>query len=303
MHIIDEINLGQLEFERIAKMARFVGKYDEVKLQMYREVALEQQRAVVGKPYYRAYLNIVKNTARFIKENGAVDPMKASIIFEYLLWNGYLSKDKKLVYSVSGRINNNAISGADIMRGKSVCVNNAEMLTRVLKEMGFEANLTGCTTTPNIEGKREYMPSIERSIIKRPLDAFVQRVTYPLGKALGNHAVSLIKTEEGYYISDPTRMAFAYMSDFLKAQYIGINTDMKIRVNGSLASGVNDDNQYIKALMQSGLELDRRPISLEKIKDLYESTVELLDSRKPLLDDFHESNKEDIATVCKTLAR
>ena len=62
MHLIDEINLGQLEFERIAKMARFIGKYDEMKLQIYREVALEQQRAVVGKPYYRAYLNIVKST-------------------------------------------------------------------------------------------------------------------------------------------------------------------------------------------------------------------------------------------------
>ena len=40
------------------------------------------------------YNSIIKRTAILINELNIKNPLDASIVFEYLLWNGYLSKDK-----------------------------------------------------------------------------------------------------------------------------------------------------------------------------------------------------------------
>lgn len=301
MHILDQIERDGIKLERIMQMARFASKYNESSLKTFEEVAEAGKKAIIDKPYYKAYLNIVKNTAQFIKETGGADPISASIIFEYLLWNGYLSKDKKLVYSISGRINNTSVIGADIMRGKSVCLNNAEMLTRVLNDMNFEAYLTGCGIFPDKNKKREYIPSIKRTMVKRPIDKFIENITYPLGRLLGNHAVTLVKTDKGYYLSDPTSLAFVYMTDFLKARYIGIDLDMQIKPTCTFALGIGSNSEYISALLQSSFEIGRQTLSLDNIKELYESIIQSLDKQKTLLDDFHDSNKQDIDTVCKTL--
>ncbi len=297
MHRFKE--LPQEEQEKIIEFGR---KYNETTISFYTELFKEFQKDAVGQPYYRAYLNIVKNTARLMRELGSKDAVSASIIFEYLLWNGYLSKDRQLIYCESGRINNLAVSGADIMRGKSVCLNNAEMLTRVLDEMGLDATLIGCRVVPPKNAKREYTPPIKREVIKEKHGLLHRMIGYPITKAIGNHAVTLCGVGNAYCISDPTSLAFASITDFQKATYIGMaGLDMELKPQLMFALNEGNKKECVETMIKTALLTDRQPLNLEKVKFLYEGIVEGVDRQKHLLDDFHDSNREDIDVVCKTL--
>ena len=297
------LRLSDLTPEQIEKMKKFYRKYDETTLKFYKEIFAKQKREIVNQPYYESYQNIINSTARLIREMGSKDPITASVIFEYLLWNGYFSQDKQLVYCVSGRINNMTITGADIMRGKSVCLNNADMLTRVLQSMGMEAYIMGCGTFPKKDTKREFKVNIERNMIKEKEGLLKRLIGFPLTRIIGNHAVTLVKSGETYYVSDPTSLAFASITDFLKARYIGINLDMKLKPWLLLAVGEGDKKENLDSMVKAFLLSDRKPIPSTNIKELYDNLIPLLDESKPLLNDFHAENRRDIDTVSKTLTK
>ena len=287
-----------------SRIRKFVRKYNnESTIRVYSSM-FSTQRSMAGfQPYYESYMNIIKRTAAFYKELGSTNPLTASVLFEYTLWNGYFSKDKHLVYSSAGRINNFAATGADIMRGKSVCLNNAEMLTRVLKEMGNEAYFLGCSIIPEKNIQREYRPNIPRDRIEEK-PSFIKNVLLrPLVKKIGNHAVTLVKNGGNYIISDPTSIAFAEINDVMKAKFVGINQGMGLNPGIGLAINEGDRHEYIDALLKAFVLSDHKPMTTEKMKELYETIVDVCDRNKNIFDDFHDANKKDIDIVCKTLTK
>ena len=267
----------------------------------YDKVEDEKSSEVKNKPYYQAYFNIVNRTAELLYKNGIRDPFSASVIFEYLLWNGYFSANHKLVYSMQGRINQIAITGADIMRGKSVCLNNADMLTDILRAMDIKAYTFGCDvkTTPDTK-KLEYRPNIERVTVEPRLrDKLVSKLigATPLSK-IGNHAITLFEWQETLLFRDPTSLAFMNFTGFLKARYVGSDLEVKLKPWLPLVLDEITKEQMDTLVYKGYLFSDKEAISLDTTRKISELTMDVCEEVKPTFEELYEKNQKDIETVC-----
>ena len=298
------LRLQDMTLVQRSRIKKFVKKYNSERTKSFYSHMYSRQRLLsTDTDFYNAYLNIVKRTAAFFKDLGCTNPITASIVFEYALWNGYFSKDNHLVYCSAGRVNNMAIPGADIMLGKSVCLNNAEMLTRVLREMGMEAYLVGAAIFPKKNQQREYRPNINREVIEEKPSFVKKYLLRPIVKKIGNHAVTLIKDGDYYMLCDPTGLAFAEIHDVMKAKYIGMKTKIALKPAIGLAFNEGDKQKYIDSLLKAFVLSDHKQITTEQVKGFYDPMIEICDNNKHVFEEFHEANKEDIDVVCKKLTK
>lgn len=292
--------------EEKKKLRRYNDFYSEDLVKIFSELSVEKRSEVKNKPYYQAYFNIVNRTAELLYKLEIRDPFSASVIFEYLLWNGYFSINHKLVYSIQNRINQIAVTGADIMRGKSVCLNNADMLTDLLRALGIKSYTFGCDvkTTPETK-KLEYRPNIERvTVDPRFRDKLVSKLigATPLSK-IGNHAITLFEWQDALLFRDPTTLAFMNFTDFLKARYVG--SDLEVQLKPWLPLILDEiTKEKMDHLVYKGYLLsDKEAISLDTTRKISELTMDLCETAKPAFENLHERNQNDIETVCKTLTK
>lgn len=291
--------------EQKEQIDRFNNFYDEDIIKAYSKAFQQEREKVKNEEYYESYFNVVKNVASLIKELKLSDPFAASIVFEYLLWNGYLSKDKKLVYSMQNRINNIVLTGADIMRGKSVCLNNAAMFTDVLERLDVEAYLLTCLIDINTPLEMKYKPSIQRNVVKpsfmsETLSKFLNLL--PI-KNIGNHAVTLFSSKDLWYISDPTNLTFMEIDDFLHARMCNSDISVKLKPWSMLMLDNIDPKEFKNIVLKTFLLSDSSKINDHALEILYEKIIEFLNEQKSLLNDFHDNIDNDIDTVCKTLKK
>lgn len=291
--------------EQFRKINHFLNFYNDKTIDAYRESYREQKAKVRREPYYRAYLNIVYETAEVLKRIGINDPLTASVAFEYLLWNGFFSKDHKLVYSISNRINNTAITGADIMRGKSVCLNNAEMLSRVLRNMQLDGYLMGCNLNPHKDQKMGYRPPIKRRVEKADLkDRFLSKIIdATIMRKIGNHAVVVSKDNNAYFMIDPTSLAFANTRDIFKARYVDSDIEIDLKPWLMLIAGDIKPDKFREITAGMIFQGEYDLLDVSKIKGISSSTIEQCKDNRLLLGHFHEQITLDIEIVSKTLKK
>ena len=300
------VNNNDLSKKEQEKYNNFNNFYIEPAVDMFNKIFSNAKEDTKKMDFYEPYLNIIKKTSDLIKESNVSGPLQSSVLFEYLLWNGYLSKDNNLVFSTSDRILNLGLPGADIVRGKSVCLNNAMMLNEVLRESGFESYILGCnvdTSLPKIN--LEYRPNIERNVdektgLKYKVLSSIAKVT-PI-KHVGNHAFTLINYDGKYVICDPTNLTFLENNGLFKANFVGADTEVVIKPWVIFHNKIKHEDfhkLFNKLLEQS----DESVLSLEKVRNFSEYVMEVCEESKPLFKDFHEDIKEDINIVANTLVK
>jgi hypothetical protein len=214
------------------------------------------------------------------------------------------------------RINNFSGFGADIMRGNGVCLNNATMLSDVLKSMDYNACTSVCYVHENAEipdEKREKMP-IDRSAYKgntlleklKVKNAILASYALrPITKKVGNHAIVLSEYNGEFYGIDPTNLCFMTHSNENQLQSLNglVDFDLKPTFTHYLNS---DEVDNIKEMYENMNEFANKDVSFldgNSIKDFYQEQVEFCDSKKNILKDFHEECLNDIDIVCKTLTK
>ena len=130
----------------------------------------------------------------------------------------------------------------------------------------------------------------------------MKAISYPITKAIGNHAVTLAKLGDCYIVSDPTSLAFANV-DVLKAKYIGVDNGIEIKPWLTFSVDESNKKEFVDAIIKSAILSDKKPLSLARVKFLYESIIRLCQANTSLFEDFHEENHKDIDNVCKTLTK
>ncbi len=281
------------------------------------ETLREDKEKDKNKPFIISYKNIVDKTSAFLNSELLVeDPITASVIFEYLLWNGYFSKNNFYQYRMDERINNFSGFGADIMRGNGVCLNNATMLSDVLKSMDYSACTSVCYVHENAEipdENREKMP-IDRNVykgntllekLKVKKAILASYALRPITKKVGNHAIVLSEYNGEFYGIDPTNLCFMTHSNENQLQSLNglVDFDLKPTFTHYLNS---DEVDNIKEMYENMNEFANKDVSFldgSSIKDFYQEKVEFCDSKKNILKDFHEECLNDIDIVCKTLTK
>ena len=292
--------------KELEKAKDYLAFYNSDYLELLRTVYTDAYDRSHNEDYYISYYNIVKRTAELMDKMKIKEtPMLINLTFEYLLWGGYLSKNHQLVYRMKGRINNFSCVGADIMRGYSVCLNNAEMLSKIYCELGFESHTIGCSVT-NVNAKDiQYRPDINRAFDKNSFigSLFLKYLGLAIGPLFGNHAVTLVKENGIYQLYDPTNLSVIHLKDFMKAHFIGSDRlfDLKAWIMLLVEEMSNEEfKDFVCSALVSG-KYRVKVFPFESYKDISEQYLQLLKQEELMLERFYESNEKDIDIVAKKL--
>ncbi len=98
---VEDLNKNQKD-----RYKKFINFYSDDMLETFTSIMDKYRSNTESQDYYVAYQSIIKATSSLMKELGVDNPLLTSVAFEYLLWNGYFSEDKELMYSLSNRVNN-----------------------------------------------------------------------------------------------------------------------------------------------------------------------------------------------------
>lgn len=293
--------------EQIEEYKKFVSFYQNFS-SVFKNVYDQFYECSKDKDYYKSYHEIVKRVADLCdKLDSASQPLLVSIIFEYLLWGGYLSKDHRYAYDTGNRVNNLSCVGADIMRGHGVCLNHADMLTKIYQELGYEAYTMGISITKSIKNVDIWTPDIERNIDNN--SRFFNYIAMSkLFKKFGNHAITIVKNEV-FELYDPTKMSILKPTGVLKASYIGTDCSFDLKVWTMIVlSGMLEDEKHsdvsniTNLLFAQGVEDINKLIPLDNYKEICGRMLNCLRKVEPLLNDLYENNQKDIGIVTRSLS-
>lgn len=300
---MDIVTISKEDMKKIKKFKKF---YNSKLMESFSKAAGDRINSVMATDTYKYYLEILKKVAILSKELKLSNSFEVTLLFEYLLWGGYLSKDKQLVYSLNDKVNNPFLIGADIMKGKSVCINNVGMLRDILKELGKEAHLLGCRFINVLENMDfGYCLELERqSIIS---DDFKKRESFfdrKIIENIGNHAVTLFKENGSYYLSDPTNLVFFNNTDFLKARCVGGNIELELKLFSTFLYEKLSHEEICNIIdFVCASKCNDNELTVNYINEISESTLALCKDNSILLNDFYDDIKCDIDGVCKTLKK
>lgn len=245
------------------------------------------------KIYYVAYMHIVKKIVKLLKELYITNPLEIKIIYEYLLYNGYFSIDKKFKFSTNDRKLNVHIPGADIIRGNGVCINISDLLKEIYNMYGFNSHVVTCSLEPT-KTPSKYTPNIKRNVGKVDLGKPNFFNAYLLKKYVGNHAITLVNYNNKSYLCDPSSLDFVSLKKNNNGEYLfhDIKTTLLPEYFGILENKVNELNRLLKFTTK---------LDSKEIIDFYEKVIHSCELNKYTFNKFHESIKNDIDIVCKTL--
>ena len=301
-------NITTATNEQLLNYALFNHLYTEEVMQGFQNSLTTEKERGKNKPYYRAYLNIVKRTASLINSLGIENPFTKCSFFYYLLWLGMFSKDQSFTFNDQERISDISSLGADIMLGKSACLNNVDMLSRILRATGTESYIIGCDV-PDIKANlkeevkppKKYYSLIEEYQSSNCIEALFSNISAKKLFEYGNHALSIFAYQGLYYLADPTNLTFLSINDFLKATYTGEYTIAELRPMVTLMLERIDPKHFKDLLIKSFIYSDESSLSIEFINHHSDLGRFLIAQNIHTINHFYKSIEPDIDIVCKTL--
>lgn len=199
-------------------------------------LSLQSAGAIQGRIYNKEvnqYKEIVEDFSDFLDEKEIDDPKMIFDYFNYALWNGYLSSNHDFAFN---RDNKTLLSnfGMACIMGKSVCLNNANMLRDLYEAKGYDSSVFNCYyPLGNIEiDLLDYQKDIKQSSDEKKSDENGVNLPYipgPFELIVGNHAITAVYYDGEYYYYDPTNLLYLSKSDLNDLDIINGDGAMKIR--------------------------------------------------------------------------
>lgn len=266
------------------------------------------------------YNEFITNYNKLNKLFDLNDPIQIHTMFNYLLYKGYLSKDKEFQFSGKQARDIDYLTGTNVITGKAVCRHISAMLTDILNDYEIESSLLGVySKSYNINinfldepkyTKEELINWVRTHITdEKTYDFVIQLIEMlvdeynknieisseivddknPLIRKLGNHAISFaFKDGKSYYL-DPTQSRIYRMSELDKNLLYDGECELPIRFATSLALNHNLKN-YFK--MKKRLEGKYPSVSKEEEKKMVEETMNLCKGNSDIFENFYAENSE-----------
>ena len=257
-----------------------------------------------------SYNTIVERTARFISINGFNDVISAITVFEYLLWNGYLSYNKSFTYdSETIKYNFKDLYGMDVILGRGACLNISSLQRDIFRKLGYDTHII----TSEMNGCVDviYRPDINRNMnsrINMKYEEVFDNNTHKLNfKSTGNHVLTLVGDDSCNMIVDPTNLEMYYFGEMLDIKnYFTQYEKSDILVPHSLLflEKMKRDEFY-KKLKQIVCQVDDKEIVDEmrnQIPVISDKTVKKLKGMNKELVGLYYDNKFSIDTIYNGLS-
>ncbi len=296
MRTFDNSSLYQRE-----KFMIFNNLYTDKLMKTFQEEVKTEVEKGKNKPFYRAYLNIIKRTADLFKQLAIDDALVKCCFFNHLLWSGFFSKNHQISYQEEGRISNFSALGADIMLGKTACLNNSDMLCRLLRATGTESFIIACDV---FDDSFNYNNSVNNSCLSSfspTKESFISKQANSM-TSIGSHVLSLFAYQDSYYLADSTNMTFLNITDLLEATYIG--NDIVVSLKPRLTLNIEDvDCHYFKDLIKETFIMSNQNyLSASTIYNKINTSTNLITHNISTILNTMCENEKDIDIVCQTLS-
>ena len=219
-----------------------------------------------------SYQEFIKNYNEDINKAFRLsNPLEVYYVFNILLSNGYLSKNKEFHYYdnlIFADVEN--LLGTEIFSGISVCRHSSAMLSDILNEFGTPACQLGVNVVNDDISTR------------RRLNPF----------AYANHAIVFATQDEKSYFLDPT-INTAYMRDQENPNILYYDDDGKIRIliNKNTSTIINITNKNYKLIRQNLLK-QYPSVSLEEEQETFKRLYAFCQLSAPYLEKFFAHNQE-----------
>lgn len=228
------------------------------------------------------YNILLEKMSSLSKELNIANSLELNIFFSYLLWNGYLSKDREYNFKKEDKDKIMGLFFLDIMDGFGVCLDNSEMLKDFLNLNGYpSAVLQNFYDGKNL--KVNYEVDIERKTIT---DSTKKKLIERILRKNANHAFNLIEDNGSLYIYDVTNLLLQSIISPYSSEIVNGKGKFKIFPYRSYMSCANP--QEI-ALLDKFIKAEDYPIKYtrEDLISISEVNLELLSCYHTLIDDFY----------------
>lgn len=225
------------------------------------------------------YQEIVKNYNKMNKLFNLNDPIEVYTMFNHLLYNGYLSVNKKFEYYKKENDIDSKL-GVNIITGQGVCRHISSLLTDILIDYGIEASSLVVYINKENEISLKDKKFLE---ILKILPNYIQEKQ---AEMYGNHAISCaFKDDKSYYL-DSTNKFTGRIND----NKIIVCDDYKFIPKLNMTKFINEKMQYLKLKQRL---IDSNPsISKEEEKILIDKTINICDDNRDIFEKFYNENKE-----------
>ena len=234
------------------------------------------------------YKSLLDKMSKLAKELNISNSLELSILFSYLLWNGYLSKTKKHIFNPNNRDEILGLLFIEITNGKGVCRNYSEMLKDFLEYSGYrsvilENNLNNINIDYTMDikkrkNKHESIPEKTSIFNRKP-----------------NHVFNLIE-DQGFYIYDSTNLLLYQLK----------NRNTAVLINGRGKNIVYPYDSYDfcyskedEKILDSLFTTDTFPSPYKKndFISTCEVNLELIKDSTSLVEDFYKEAKRDLLKI------
>ena len=255
----------------------------------YKRISL-YNREEVGYDIMLSYNELLKNIATLLKELHAKTSLDIPILFSYLLWNGYLSKNKTYKFERRNKKNIPGLLFADITDGRGVCLNNTEMLKDILSECGYKS----CTMANHMTDfmKFDNILSIKTTAIYEK-DNIIKKIMN-IGKH--NHAFNLIEEDNRLYIYDSTNLSLYNITNAKYANIINGRGKNLLFPYISYFFCLNEEEESIldKLLLMKDFQLF---YTKEDYIRIGEENIDTIRNNIHLIEDFYDESHKNLEYI------
>ena len=256
------------------------------------------ENSIVNSPVYPNYLSVLRNYKDLADELLLFNPIELSILFSYLLWNGYFSKDKQNIYKNENALLLSHMYPYTIMDGWGVCLNHSIMLADYLNLCGIDATplktgIKRCKFNPT------YIPPVKEETPKTKGKFTLTSLFVAKQEKTPNHVFTLIKESEYFYIYDPTNLVMFAVKKPTKAICTVANINATLYPVSSYE--LIDNNTSCRTLNDfiATSEFSECHYQVDYFKFIAEQSLETIINNLRLIDDCYDESHEDIAVIAK----
>lgn len=247
------------------------------------------------------YYNVLHTYSELASHLNITNPLDLCIYITYLLWNGYFSVTGEHAYQELDNTSIRGLQALDVMTGKGVCLNYADLLNDFLHMKGINSSIILCKfPRKKEEYKIQYKPQIKKHGNRNEEKQIIKPVHNFIEKQIGNHAVNLIRDGEKMYIFDITNTALLRILDKGYANIINGygNFELKMLSSMNLLSDCDYDNLFEQIILEQ--EIDES-YTKKEYKSSCKKIVELLNNNREILLESYNFIYADLKVISDTI--
>lgn len=246
------------------------------------------------------YSSLLTYMVTLSKELNLENSLELCILYTYLLWNGYLSKDKKFEFNSKGIQRLEGLYYADIMSGSGVCLNISDMLKDFLLQSNYQSAMMMNHYNKNTQ--IDYRIDIQKKLGEEEITGYRKILSEVRLARKANHVFNLIEDNDGIYIFDATNLMLHSIINPYMSNLINGNGKYKLFPYSSyMLSCTKCERELLDELLTT---CDYNcPYTKEDLIAISEVNIELLCSSFHLLEDFYKEVHTNIEAISNEMEK